>query len=259
MEFLEFAKEIAEYAGNVMLKYIDKDKDASYKEDETIVTRADKEINDYLIERVKRVYPNHAVDGEESQFGESEYVWVCDPVDGTAMYARGIRTATFSLALTFNGEPIVAVVNDVFSNKLYTAEKGKGSYCNGEVISVNNLPIKDKRSIGHYDMFPGSSFNLYPVISELGKDIYLVSIGSVVRACMEVANGGFNFAIFPGTLHKNCDIAASYLIVTEAGGIVMDFDGNHQRYDRSINGAIVSNKVVYNEVLELVKSKAERL
>ena len=76
---------------------------------------------------------------------------------------------------------------------------------------------------------------------------------------MEVANGGFNFAIFPGTLHKNCDIAAAYLIVTEAGGIVTDFDGNHQRYDRSINGAIVSNKVVYNEVLELVKSKAERL
>lgn len=253
MNYLDFAKEIAAYAGNVMLKYIDTEKDESYKEDETIVTRADKEINDYLIERVKEVYPTHAVDGEESQFGDSEYVWVCDPVDGTAMYARGIRTATFSLALVHNGEVIVAVVNDVFSNKLYTAVKGEGSYCNDERISVNNYDLEDKRSIGHYDMWPSSPYNVFDVIKELGKKTYILSIGSVVRACMEVANGGFNYAIFPGTIHKNCDIAAAYLIVTEAGGVVTDLFGNPQRYDGSINGAIVSNKVNYDEVLNIIK------
>lgn len=252
MNYLDFAKEIAVYAGKVMLKYIDTEKDESYKEDETIVTRADKEINDYLIERVKDIFPTHAVDGEESGHGSSEYVWVCDPVDGTAMYARGIRTATFSLALVHNGEPIVAVVNDVFSNKLYTAEVGKGSYCNGERISVNNYSLEDKRSIGHYDMWPSSPYNVFDIIKELGKKTYILSIGSVVRACMEVANGGFNYVIFPGTLHKNCDIAAAYLIVTEAGGIVTDLFGNPQRYDRSINGAIVSNKVNYDEVLNTI-------
>ena len=259
MDFLEFAKEIALYAGSVMLKYIDTDKDASYKEDETIVTRADKEINDYLIERVKSVYPNHAVDGEEAQFGESEYVWVCDPVDGTAMYARGIRTATFSLALTLNGETIVAVVNDVFSNKLYYAEKGNGSYCNGKRINVNEFNLKDKQSIGHFDMWPSAPYNIYDVVKELGKSSYILSIGSVVRACLEVANGGFTFAIFPGTLHKNCDIAAVNLIVTEAGGIVTDMFGNEQRYDQSINGAIISNKVVYSEVLETIKKYVDSL
>lgn len=253
MNYLDFAKEIADYAGKVMLKYIDAEKDESYKEDETIVTRADKEINDYLIERVKSVYPTHAVDGEEAQFGESEYIWVCDPVDGTAMYARGIRTATFSLALTLNGKVIVAVVNDVFSNKLYTAEVGKGAYCNGERISVNNYSLDDKRSIGHYDMWPSSPYNIFDVVKELGKKTYILSIGSVVRACMEVANGGFNFAIFPGTLHKNCDIAAAYLIVSEAGGKVTDLFGNEQRYDGNINGAIVSNKVNYDEVLNTIK------
>ena len=258
MNYLDFAKEIASYAKDIMLKYIDSEKDETYKEDETIVTRADKEINDYLIKRVKEEYPDHAVDGEEEQFGESNYVWVCDPVDGTAMFARGIRTATFSLALVLDGTPIVAVVNDVFSDKLYTAVYGEGAYCNGERIYVNDLAMVDKRSVGHYDMFPGASFDLYPLVSEIGKSTYLVSIGSVVRACMSVANGGFIFAIFPGTLHKNCDIAAAYLIVTEAGGIVTDFNGNHQRYDRSINGAIVSNRVVFKEVLDLIKEKVDK-
>ena len=98
-EYLKFAKNIAKYAGKIMIKYFNKDNGSSYKGDRTIVTLADKEINTYLIEKVKEKYPNHSVDGEEQQFGKSDYVWVCDPVDGTAMYARHIPVAVFSLAL----------------------------------------------------------------------------------------------------------------------------------------------------------------
>ena len=96
-EYLEFAKEIAYKAGEVMLKYLNKDNGASYKGDKTIVTKADKEINSYLISRVKDKYPMHSVDGEEEKFGKSNTVWVCDPVDGTAMYARHVPVAVFSL------------------------------------------------------------------------------------------------------------------------------------------------------------------
>ena len=68
------------------MKYFNSDNGAMYKGDNTIVTLADKEINSYLIKRVKEQYPTHSVDGEEEMFGESKYVWVCDPIDGTAMY-----------------------------------------------------------------------------------------------------------------------------------------------------------------------------
>lgn len=64
-EYLEFAKDIAKHAGEVMLKYFNQDNGASYKGDKTIVTLADTEINSYLISRVKEKYPSHAVDGEE--------------------------------------------------------------------------------------------------------------------------------------------------------------------------------------------------
>lgn len=56
-----------------------------------------------LIDKVKEIFPEHCVDGEEEQFGYSDYVWVCDPVDGTAMYARHIPVAVFSLALVITG------------------------------------------------------------------------------------------------------------------------------------------------------------
>lgn len=71
-EYLDFAKEIANEAGKVMLKYFNSDNGEKYKEDDTIVTLADKEINDYLINRVKEKFPEHAVDGEERFFRKKQ-------------------------------------------------------------------------------------------------------------------------------------------------------------------------------------------
>ena len=255
-KYLDFAKEISEEAGKIMTKYFNMNEISDYKGDRTIVTLADKEINSYLIKRVKEEFPTHSVDGEEEAFGEGEYVWVCDPVDGTAMFARHIPVAVFSLALVVNGEPVVGVVYDVFTNNLYTAVKGNGAYKNDEKISVSNIELNDMRSVANFDMWSQSEYDIWDVIKELSQETYLIGIGSVIRACMCVATGDFTCAIFPGTKHKNCDIAAAKVIVEEAGGIVTDFDGNEQRYDKDINGAIIANKAVYDKVLETIKSLA---
>lgn len=252
-EYLEFAKDIAKYAGKVMTKYFNQDNGASYKGDKTIVTLADTEINSYLISQVKEKYPTHAVDGEEEQFGESKYKWVCDPVDGTAMYARHIPVAVFSLALVVDGESVVGLVYDPFTNNLYTAIKGEGAFKNNKRIEVNDILLDDMKSVSNFDMWSNADYNLYDVIKEMGKRTYFVSIGSVIRACMCVASGEFNFAIFPGTKHKNCDIAAAKVIVEEAGGKVTNLFGNDQRYDQSIKGAIVSNGIVHDEIISTVK------
>ena len=252
-EYLEFAKDIASYAGNIMLKYFKQDNGASYKGDRTIVTLADKEINTYLINRVKEKYSTHSVDGEEEQFGQSDYVWVCDPVDGTAMYARHIPVATFSLALVIKGEPKVGAIYDPFTDNLYTAIKGKGAFKNNERINVNDFEFGDMRSVSNFEMWSVAPYNIYDVVKELGKKEYLVSIGSIIRSCLCVAQGEFTSSIFPGTEHKNCDIAAVKVIVEETGGKVTDLFGNEQRYDKSINGAIISNGKVHNETIEIIK------
>lgn len=70
---------------------------------------------------------------------------------------------------------------------------------------------------------------------------------------MAIAEGYFSCDVFPGTEHGNCDIAASYLIVTEAGGKVTNLYGEEQRYDRDIKGAIISNGVSHENMLEIVK------
>ena len=195
-EYLELAKDIAKEAGKIMLKYFNMDNGASYKGDKTIVTLADTEINSYLIKKVKEKYPNHSVDGEEEQFGKSDYVWVCDPVDGTAMYARHIPVAVFSLALVVKGESKVGVVFDPFTNSLYTAIKGKGTYRNGKKITVNDYELENMKTVCHYDLWPSAEYNISKVIQKLGSKAYFVSIGSIIRACMCVATWRFQPCYF---------------------------------------------------------------
>jgi len=235
--YLQFAKEIANEAGKIMKKYFIRKDISSYKGDKTIVTLADQEIN--------------------SQFGSSKYVWVCDPVDGTAMYARSIPVAVFSLALVIDGESTIGVIYDPFTNQLYSAIKGQGAYQNDEKILVNDYDLSDMKSVSHYDMWPNAEYNIFPVLQELGIQTYFVGLGSIIRACSCVASGEFVLAIFPGTTHKNCDIAAVKVIVEEAGGKVTNLFGEEQRYDRSIKGAVISNGRVHNEVINTIKKHLE--
>ena len=243
-EYLKFAKEIAYQAGKIMIKYFNQNNGASYKGDKTIVTIADTEINSYLIEKVKECYPNHAVDGEEEQSGKSNYIWVCDPIDGTAMYARHIPVAVFSIALVIDGVPNIGVVYDPFTDSIYTAIKGKGAYKNDEKISVNDYSLDDIKTACHCDMWPNAKYNVCKVFEKLRNKTRL-------NCC--VSTGDYSLAIFIGTEHKHCDIAAVKVIVEEAGGKVTDLFGNEQRYDQSIKGALISNGIIHDEVVEVIK------
>lgn len=252
-DYLTFAKEIAKQAGNIMKEYFYQKNDYSYKEDRTIVTKVDKMINRMVIEEVKKNFPTHAVDGEEEQNGKSRYTWVCDPIDGTAMYQRRIPVSVFSLALTIDGEPVLGVVYDPFLEDLYYAEKGKGAYQNEQPIHVNDYDLNNQESLVQCDMWPTAEYNLYNVQKEIGKKSYTITLGSIIHAGVGVAKGDFTLALFPGTKGKNCDIAALKIIVEEAGGKVTNLFGEEQRYDISINGAIISNNKIHAEIVNMIK------
>ena len=169
-------------------------------------------------------------------------------------YARHVPVAVFSLALVIDGVSTVGVVYDPFSDNLYSAIKNGGAYLNNQAIHVNSISLDDMRSVSNYDLWPEAEYNLWDSLKEHIKKTYFVSIGSVIRACMCVANGDFNVAIFPGTLHKNCDIAAAKENVEEAGVKVTNLFGDDQRYDESIKGAVISNSLVHQEVIDVLKN-----
>lgn len=253
-EYLEFAVEIAKYAGEEIKRNFSSIDNIVFKSDRTPVTEVDKKINHYLIEKVMEKYPDHSVIGEEEvSSNTSDFVWVCDPVDGTGMFTDSIPVCVFSLALVVDGEVKVGVVYDPFLDNMYTAIRDRGAYCNGEKIHVNNKHIGDLGYRINFEIWNSAKYDTMMIVHDMLSKIRISNIGSVARSCMAIASGKFSCDLFPGTSHGNCDIAASSLIVEEAGGKVTDFDGNNQRYDEDINGAVISNGISHDEVLEYVK------
>ena len=109
-EWLDFAKNVALEAGDIMRKYFGKKPDSHLKANNTIVTVADEEINDLVIKRVTERYPAHDIDGEEaSQRRGSKYVWACDPIDGTASFAMELPISVFSM-IRISTEPLLVML-----------------------------------------------------------------------------------------------------------------------------------------------------
>lgn len=257
-EYLEFAKQLARQAGEIMRKYFDNQADYHFKQDKTIVTIADEEINQLVINQIKTVYPTHDINGEEaSDISGSQYLWVCDPVDGTALFARSIPMSVFSIALVVNGAPQIGVVYDPFQDRLYSAALGRGAYMNDKKMTVHDND--DLNPMLNFEWWPTAAYNIMPAIEQITNNgvAYCVSVGSATHSTMLVAAGKFVASIFPGTKGKNVDIAAAKVIVEEAGGKVTDFYGNDQRYDQDINGAVVSNGVVHDTILGYLKNVSE--
>lgn len=252
MEYLTFAKKIALQAGETMLKYFDSDMEKKYKDEKQIVTIADEEINKMVIEEVAKVYPDHSVFGEEASANkDSEMVWVCDPIDGTLPYSFGIPIAVFSLALVQDGKPMVGVVYDPFTKRLYSAQLEKGAYLNDKKLQVNTRDF-ELGSVANAEWWDGAGYEIEVPFKQIALDTktYVVKLSSIIQACCMVARGSYVASVFGGTTGKSVDIAAIKVIVEEAGGKVTDLFGNEQRYDGDIKGAIVSNGVVHDEIVK---------
>lgn len=254
--YLQFAKDVALRAGDIMLEHFHAEVEHREKADKTIVTVADEAINQLVINEVEKAYPGHSVFGEEaSSDKQSDYAWVCDPIDGTVPYANGVPISVFSLALVKDGEPIVGVVYDPFMKRLYSGVKGGGAFLNDEPISVSNLGLERHATI-NIEWWPEAPRDIDTVFHNISLETkaYVLHLGSVISAACLVAWGRYEACVFPGTVGKNVDIAAVKVIVEEAGGKVTNIHGNEQRYDGDIDGAIITNGRIHDELVGLINA-----
>ena len=250
----QFAKDLALKAGKIIKDNFSLGMEKEMKGDQTFLTIADTRVNDLVIEEVKKAYPDHNIQGEEqSDMGrDSEYLWVCDPVDGTIMFSHGCPTFAFSLVLVKDGTSIVGVVYDPMSDRLFYAEKDKGTILNGKKTHVSDDGKLEKSALMDIEAFARAQYDLWGLCQALDdRGANALIMGSIVYSGVLVACGEFAASVFPG--YTNHDIAALKVIVEEAGGKVTDLFGNEQRYDQKINGAIVSNGKIHNEIVKIVK------
>ncbi len=249
-DYLKFAISLSYKAGAIAKKNFTLGMVKEWKEDDTPVTATDKKINRLVIDTIQKRYPKHSIVAEEeSRVLESEYTWVCDPVDGTAAFSHGYPLFTFSIALTKNGESILGVIYDPIGKRLAYAEKGRGAFLNGKKISVSTDKELSKTSFVNLDYYHRLG-GLYESLTK--TNCYISSFCSGLYAGLLVAVGEFTGEIFE--YPNPWDAAALKIIVEEAGGKVTDLLGKEQRYDQKTNGFIVSNGAVHQQLVDIVTS-----
>jgi myo-inositol-1(or 4)-monophosphatase len=214
-EILKPVEGIAREAGDILMDYYGEIRHIDYKGIGDIVTEADKASEKLITERLESRFPDYAILGEEFGMSEvqSDNCWVTDPLDGTANYAARCPIFAVAIGLLHNGTPVLGLVFDPTTDRMFSAVKGGGATLNGIPIHVNDREKLDP--IGLFGFGSPVLEMLHPFIQKCGKGR---SLGSAALHICSVATGYFDGSLDFYT--KLWDIAAAAVILQEAGGIM---------------------------------------
>ena len=246
------ALELAKQSGEIMRTNFVRNMKKEWKGDGTPVTATDLEINILILKEIKTRYPDHSILAEEgNDHDEShEYVWMCDPIDGTLNFSHGVPTATFALSLMHDTLPVLGVIYDPFEDRIYYAEKGSGAFLNGDPIHVSADATLKKTMVGLGKT--RSVKNLFPAMDAIYQNgAHMITGLSIHFLSSLVASGEFSASVFGGTSPH--DMTPAKIIIEEAGGRVTDMYGNTpMRFDTDMLGQVCSNGLVHDELLSLL-------
>jgi len=233
--FLSTAIEGALAAGRIHRCYFRQNPSIDKKGPIDLVTAADLSAEREFRDLIAGRFPGHAVLGEEGEppAPGAAYRWIVDPLDGTTNFAHGIALFCVSIALEVNGRVEVAAVFDPMAEELFTAERGGGARLNGRRISVSSTDrlIDALLCTGFpYSVRDDLQAHVSVFGAFLGRARAVRRLGSAALDLCYVAAGRFD-GFWEDRLHP-WDIAAGALIVEEAGGRVVDFDGGPVSLDR---------------------------
>jgi myo-inositol-1(or 4)-monophosphatase len=196
------------------------------------VSSADIAAERAIIDVIHKHYPDHAILAEESGAqGDSDHVWIIDPLDGTTNYLHGFPVFAVSIGLQINGRLEHAVVYDPMREELFTASRGQGAQLDEHKIRVSGIKDLDRALVGTGFPVRQADREMSPYLAMLGKVVKNTSgvrrPGAAALDLCYVACGRLD--AFWETGLQPWDLAAGTLILREAGGIISALDGgeNH--------------------------------
>ncbi|XP_028288780.1 inositol monophosphatase 2 [Parambassis ranga] len=234
-ECMDYCVQVTKQAGKMICEALQKDIAVMQKSSPVdLVTETDQKVEQLIISSIKEKYPTHSFIGEESVAAGATSVltdnptWIIDPIDGTTNFVHRFPFVSVSIGFTVKKEIEFGIVYSCIEDKMYTARKGKGAFCNGEPIRVSgqedisqSLVLTEMGFKEDPDQFNTMLANIRTILTIPVHGIR--SPGSAaVNMCL-VACGSAD-AYYHMGIH--CwDMAGGAAVVTEAGGVIMDISG----------------------------------
>lgn len=245
-------------AGEILKKYFYSNDLVSYqKEGVDFTTEADREVDSFLIKKLKEIYPQIEFLTEETApndyvlFKNKDNLWVIDPLDGTTNFSRKNSNFAISIALASKGQPLLGVVYLPISDKLYSAQIDEdGAFLNKKPISVSSISkLKEATIACDWSWDLEKRKDVVKWLNNINASFRQIkSLGSASSDLASLAEGKIDAYIHSGV--KPWDVAAVVLIIEKAGGVITDAKGN--KWNIFNPEIIATNKIIHGEVIKLI-------
>ena len=219
-----FAAALADESRRMLLDVVGEARAIEMKPDRSFVTDMDLAIERRLRERIADAYPDHGVIGEE-QGGASvdaEFVWVLDPIDGTAPFIAGMPVFGTLIALMHRGRPVIGIIDQPSGGNRWVGVEGRQTLLNSAPCRTRACTGLDSAilSVCNPDFFHRSE---HPALDALREATAWRIYGGACLSFGLLASGRTDLHI--DTQFKIHDLAPYTPIIAGAGGVVTDWDG----------------------------------
>ncbi|MBW2493969.1 MAG: 3'(2'),5'-bisphosphate nucleotidase CysQ [Deltaproteobacteria bacterium] len=229
---LSIALEAAREGGAILRRHYEQGTESWEKSADNPVTLADLEADKAIASCIGAAFPEDAILSEETIREDSRLeksrVWIVDPMDGTKEFTRRIPEFAVSVALTEDGEPVVGAIHNPATDVTVWATRGGGTFRDDRRVSVSSCEqLSDAVVIASRTEISRNQFAPYA-----GWFQELRPVGSIAwkLACVACGEGHLNISVAP---KNEWDVCAGDLLVREAGGIYVDFEGETRRYNQA--------------------------
>jgi myo-inositol-1(or 4)-monophosphatase len=233
-EDLDLLLRAARAAGDAALPYFNAGRETSarvsWKEGNSPVSEADHAANDALAAVLRGARPGYQWVSEETADAldrlSASHVFVVDPIDGTRAFIAGKLQWSVSAALVVEGEPALGVIHAPALGVTYVARRGGGATRNGQPIRHSDRARLDRASAA------GPKPTLESLETAAGVTLdHAPKVPSLALRLALAAEGRVDLALASTGAH-DWDVAAADVILREAGGVLLDLDGEPLVYNR---------------------------
>lgn len=218
------------------------------KGNQDYLTEADGEVERFICEAIAAQFPHDIILGEESGHtsGDDHAIWVIDPIDGTANFARGIEHFCVSIAFVRDGVTELGAIYNPASHELYRARRKAYAYKNDQRMSVSTTERVEAATfeLGWSNRVPQTRYmSTMSAMLELGANVRRGGSGALALAW--VAEGRIDGYV---ELHMNAwDCLAGLLMVREAQGQTGAYP--HSVADIFTGGSVLAGSIRFAPML----------
>src|SRR5262249_31317394 len=227
------------------------------------VTIADREANELIVRKLAQEFPKHAILSEEAPDDlrrlDESHVWMIDPMDGTREFIEHSDEFAVQIGLAVDGIPVVGVVFQPATKKLYYAAAGMGAFLESDGDPIK-LHVSPEQRAANMTMAFGKTTR--PVRTEAIRQQLgipnIIRLGSVGLKIGVICEGRAHLYVHTGVRTYLWDTCGPEAILREAGGRLTDMSNEPLNYAapdaRNANGLDASNGVVHDRAVRVTQS-----